>query len=437
MQVRRALGLVALAVATVVLAAATFWMVVHRREGYTFRYVAESTIASPAEALRIVGFVREPHALTLRTEPALEGTWSVLVDDGTTYEVQGPHPRIRLSPGVHALRLDQRTVGSGLAHTLPRTMRLTLVVDPAPFGHDGVGETSVLSLDVPFGTARRYPLDKLTAEPEDYPADEVEAGRRILAALDLPADPVARVERLIQFVHQELDPHRGSPSYAMLHGTTPLQQLERARRSEDAVHCASFTAVYTFFATLAGIPTREISVTGEDEGVLLGGHAFAESYLPGHGGFAYVDVTFGMGLVEGPDGRFLDALRLARLHELGALGELSVRVIGEDGEMRRARYAEHARFSRMYLNRDATYLYHRAGRARYSPFAPLFRVVGGSDLGYAAEPESQRFYLFHAALVGEAVLVLVWMVLVGRWLARRRRSPRVEAPSPLEAPSAA
>lgn len=422
MQVRRALGLVALALITVVLAAASAWMVVHRREGYTFRYVAESTIASPAEALRVVGFTREPHALTLRTEPALEGTWSVLVDDGTTYEVQGPHPRIRLSPGVRALRLDQRAEGEGLAHVHPRTMRLTLVVDPAPFGDDGVGETSVLSLDVPFGSAPRYPLRELTTQTEHYAPEEVEAGRRILAELDLPTDPVARVERLIRFVHDELDPHRGAPSYAMLRSHTPLQQLERARRSEDAVHCASFTAVYTFFATLAGIPTREISVTGEDDGVLLGGHAFAESYLPAHGGFAYVDVTFGMGLVQGPDGRFLDAMKLARLHELGALGELTVRVIGEDGVMRRAPYAEHARFSRMYLNRDATYLYHRPDRDRYSTLAPLFRVLGGSDLGYAAEPESERFYLFHSALVGEALVGVVWIGLVGRWALRRRRA---------------
>lgn len=398
------------------------WMVVHRREGYLFRYVSEGTLASPAEALRITHFSRDSTSLTLHTEPAIEAPWELRVGEEVA-RVPGPHPRITPRPGVHEVRLAQRVTGTGLERRLPRTISLTLVVDPAPPGQLGVGETSVLAMSVPFGEAPRYPLATLATQPQHYPEQDVTEGRRIVAALDLPpaSDPVGRVERLIRFVHEELDPHRGVPSEAMLRRHGPLEQLDRARRGLDAVHCANFTAVYTYFAALAGIPTREVTVTGERGGVLLGGHTFAESYLPERGGWAYVDVTFGLGLVQGPDGRFLDALRLSRLHEAGTLGELTVAVLGEDGALRREPYADHARFSRLYLNRDATYLYHRPERDRHAPLSQVSRMALGSDLSFAHEPVRERHLLKQAALAAQLLLGLLWLGILARWAWRRRR----------------
>lgn len=425
---RAAFGLSLLTVVTVALTLANAWMVVHRREGYLFRYVPQSTIYSPAEALRIVGFAREPYGLILKTEPALDGTWEVRTAEGASYDVPGPHPRIRLTPGVHEVRLEQRLDAEDAARVgaLPRVMDVSLVVDePAP-GQHGVGETSVLSMSVPFGNATRHPLSTLATRPEHYPPTDVAEGRRILEGLDLPeGDTVARIERIMAFVYRELDAHRGVPSDAMLHGYTPLTQLERARRGEDAVHCANFTAVYTFFATLADIPTREITVTGERDGVLLGGHTFAESYLPEHGAFAYVDATFGMGLVQTPDGTYLGAVRLARLHDVGTIGELTVGVVGEDGTVRREPYEDHARFSRLYLNRDATYMFHRPERDRHSIFARVFRLAMGSDLSYALEPATERHWFKQAALLAQLAVGVIWLVVLARWAVRRaRRVPR-------------
>lgn len=401
-----------LAVVTAAITLANAWIFVHRKEGWLFRYVAETTIRSPAEELRVTGFDRDGERLVVHTEPAREGRWAISSPRGTRGSVPGPHPAVRLTPGLHELRLEQRT-GDGAR----RAIELTVLFEPA------ADEVSVLSMSVPFGTAPRYSLAELAAAPSHYAAEDVEEGRRILAPLALDElEPEARIERLLGYVHGELDGHRGTPSEAMLRSLEPLAQLQRATRGEDAVHCAGFAEVYTFLAAVSGIPTRVVTVSGEDGGVLLGAHSFAESYVEGRG-WAYVDPTLGLGLVRGPDGSYLDAIELSRAHEAGLLGGLTASLVRED-RVERVPYAAHARFSRVHLTRDGTYLFSRPERGRRTSWARVLRWALGTDLGWAAEPARERHYLKQGALAAQALVGLLWLAVLARAARRALRPAR-------------
>ncbi len=403
--------LAALALTTAAITLANAWIFVHRREGWLFRYVSETTIRSPAEELRVTGLDRHGDRLIVLTEPAREGRWEIAIDAAAGGTAPGPHPAVPLTPGLHDLRLEQRTDARG-----PRVIEMTVMFEPAS------GEVAVLSVSVPFGTAPRYSLTELAARPAHYAAEDVREGRRILAPLALDElAPEARIERLLGYVHDELDAHRGAPSEAMLRSLEPLDQYRRATRGEDAVHCASFAEVYTFFAALAGIPTRTVTVSGEERGILLGAHSFAESYVAGRG-WAYVDPTLGVGLVRGPDGRYLDAIELSRLHDADLLGELTASVVRE-GRVERVPYEPHARFSRAHLSRDGTYLYSRPERGRRTGWARVLRFALGTDLGWAAEPARERHYLKQGALAAQALVGLLWLAVLAR-AARRALRPR-------------
>ncbi len=391
---------------TIAVTLANAWMVLHRHEGYFVRQLSYETLYSPAEALRIAGFERHPNALVVRIEPVRAGDWEIRSDEMPAL-VRGPHPRIALRAGLHTYRLAQRG----------RELSLTVLHDPS------AGQVAVLDASVPVGDFARQSLAEQAARLDDYSAADVARGRRILARIGLPSGGTReRIERLMAHIVTELDAHRGTPSYEMMRVLSPLAQYDRARAGREQVFCANFAQIYSFFATLARIPTREVSIVGERDGVALGGHTFNESFIAERGEWAYVDVTFQLGLVETPERGYLDGLELARVHRLGMIDGLRASVV-VDGHVERAPYAEHARFTRAYVHRDATYLYHRSMRDRYSAWGYARRMLFAPDSSWAATG-ADRFYLKSSGLALQFLLGAVWLFLGLRWIARRRRLAR-------------
>jgi hypothetical protein len=462
-----------LTVLMIALAGANAWIVKHRHEGFLFRHVPYVEAYHPSELLRVTGLVAGRGDLELITAPKRSGRWRIerrvpeaapetlpeaapgapaeaapeapaeakdasgkSDEPGTAGNVpprwtslsasQGPDPRLSLEAGVHRYRLTQAG-----EHRFPRALSLTLVHTPAsPSAPDHLaqGATTISSLSVPFGEVHTHPLSELAFQREDVRGSDLEAARRELEQMNLPSgDTEARIASLASYLLKRLNPHRGTPSDEMYRGLSPHTQYERAIAGEDEVFCANFSSIYRYFAALAGIPTREISVTGTRDGVSLGAHTFNESFIPERGEWAYVDLTLEVVLPRTAKGDRLDAIELSHLHRLDATE--GVRAYAPSGSgLALAPYDAHSRFSRIYLNDNATYLFHRPEANRHTRLSQLRRMFFEPELAYAHRPDNTKYWVktgVFAAFVASAALWVLWStVFLLRKRGRHRSSRR-------------
>lgn len=262
------------------------------------------------------------------------------------------------------------------------------------------------------------PAEVFAPSARVYAPADVEAGRRILlegAGLLEGDSPEVRVEKVGAFLLARLDGRRGT-STAAFEARAPLAQYQGALRGEGEFWCTNFAETYVFFATLAGVPTRKVSVEGASVG-----HTFAESLLPG--GWAVVDLQTHKLRVTEPSGAPVGAVELYDLLRAGRGGELRARVrAGGSQAVSRPLVGDLLHTERRQLAADAQLVYQLPARDRNSLAGKAYRWLLRPDFVYAQSPSLARQRVKQALFVGGLGVALCWLVLSGRWVLSRRRA---------------
>lgn len=185
------------------------------------------------------------------------------------------------------------------------------------------------------------------------------------------------------------------------------------------IWCSQHAKIYGFFANLAGLPTRLISLAGRIDNVITTGHAFAESYLADSGTWAKVDTSLNKLLVLNSAGRPLNSAEVYQAIVAGHLEGLTVRALRE-GIIVSEPYADGAAADAFYFTPGANLVYHPARARTQSALA-----------GYLFQPEYT--YSLDASLQGglyarRRVLFALWalsaILAVGAAVGRSRRDRR-------------
>ena len=347
---------------SVALAAGALWMTVQRHQGFFVRCLPGSDFYVLAETPRVAGVALESDGrLTIELAGVAEAGWREHSAEGSSRVLNGASPTIQLRPGVEGSRLSGVSTGR--------------VLDVRTQWAPGQPDPLVTFPSMPVSAAPRFSFSDFVLSPERHAPADVSAARALLEPLSLDSleSDRARVERLAAFLHEQLEPHRGSPTprMARLNG---LEQYREALAGRSEVYCANHAEIFAFMANVAGLPTRLVDVTGEWGSVAVGAHSFVETFVAEEERWIYVDLQLGVAGVRAPDGHMLAADELLDRIRRRTTADLTLRRLAA-GAVEDVPWARRAGAMETFLNPAASLVYLRASLDRFAPLERLWRLV--------------------------------------------------------------
>jgi len=300
--------------------------------------------------------------------PEAPARWDITDDTGESYSNDGPFPIVRLKEFKHTYELGAE--GGAAAW---RKITVQFGYYPSEYYKKG-GRTQpdnywIVSASIPMGKFPRRPLS-FWSDPYDYiDTSDREEAKRILrkeiGLLDTDATP-ARIEKIACWLITRWKDCAGTPSDAIEKERSPLRILNMVLNGEGKIWCSQHALIYHFFANMAGLPTRLISLAGRVDTVITTGHAFTETFIPELGIWAKVDPSLNKLLVLNDEGRPLGSADVYNAIVSGNISGLTARTFRE-GEVVSIPYAEVSGDDSLY----------------YSPGAHLvFRLTGSRARGW-------------------------------------------------------
>ncbi len=357
------------------LAAANAWLFFARdkRDGYVPASYKELYVPADVPALTglgIPGRARVELRIEMSSPPP---AWTVSDDTGAAYEVRGRFPVLALRDQKH--RYAVTPLG---APSPSRTFHFEFGYYSSDYYKKG-GRTQkdnnwLVSADVPVGRFARRPLSFWAADYRDLePADLEEARRLIRAEAGIaPAEnEVSKIEKLAAWLIARWTGQAGTPDDAIEAERSPLRIFQRVVAGRGKIWCSQQAKIYCFFANLAGLPTRLVSLAGRVDDVITTGHAFAETFLAATGTWAKVDTSLNKLLVLNSSGRPLDSAEVYLAIVSGHLEGLTVRTF-RDGAVVSEPYADGSIADAYYYTPGANLVYHPARSRTQGALARYF-----------------------------------------------------------------
>jgi hypothetical protein len=353
--------------------------------------------------------------------PSPPAAWTISDDTGETYESRGRFPVLALRPQKH-----HYTVTPAGGPLPARTFHFQFGYYSSEYYRQG-GRTQkdnnwLVSADIPVGRFARRPLAFWAGDYGDLDPSDITEAKRLLRdeAGITPGDgDIVKIEKLAAWLIGAWSAGRGTPDDAIEAERSPLRVFQRVAAGRGKIWCSQHAKIYGFFANLAGLPTRLISLAGRIDNVITTGHAFAESYLADSGTWAKVDTSLNKLLVLNSAGRPLNSAEVYQAIVAGHLEGLTVRALSE-GVIVSEPYTDGDGGDAFYFTPGANLVYHPARARTQSALA-----------GYLFQPEYA--YSLDASLQGghyarRRVLFALWalsaILAVGAWVGRSRRDRR-------------
>jgi len=170
-----------------------------------------------------------------------------------------------------------------------------------------------------------------------------------------------------------------------------------------------------FFANVAGVPTRRVSVGGVFEGISLSGHDFAESFIKEKGQWAYVDIISNRLLFVNKNGDYLNTLDLFFMNLKKIYPEGVTVSLGEKGRFSKISYSSPVghQCAAYYFRRDATFEY-PVKRERFflsKEFTDKYYYLFSPDFAYSLRASNAMLYWKLIFFYGEIIFIGAWSVL--------------------------
>jgi len=349
---------------TILIAAmATLWMTANRLEGFNFVSSSYQDLYEFTDKLIVQDFdAPTPNQLQIG---AAQGT-------PTTYtgsESSSLSKTIDLTEGQHPQFIDSRD-----DEKIPVFWTM--------WG-DNIDPVVIGNVSVPIGRPA-FELRDFVIPVSRAPADQVENARRIaFDEFGVPAEnsTIDMLRPLAVGLHRNLFPHRGSPRPEMrrLNG---MSQYEAALAGNSGIYCENHAEIFAFFANAIGIPTRVVGAAGKHDGVALGAHAFAESFIRETGTWMYIDLQLNIFGVLDESSAYIGAADF--IHRMAANSErtLQIEELSEDGIAWNT-VANRSEEIGMFLHPKVTLVYLWGLLDRYHPIERLKKLLINPQPSYS------------------------------------------------------
>jgi hypothetical protein len=397
------------------LANVVFFLASDKRDSYypaTYKHLYVPTDVPVLAGTRIVS--RGKVELEIRS-PETPARWKITDDTSETYTTDGRFPIIRLKEYKHTYEIE----AEGGAATSPK-ISVSFGYYPSEYYKKG-GRTQpdnywIVSASIPMGKFPRRPLS-FWSDTYDYidEADREEAKRMLkeeIGLLDTDGTP-ARIEKIACWLITKWKDCAGTPSDAIEKERSPLRILKMVLKGEGRIWCSQHALIYHFFANMAGLPTRLISLSGRVDKVITTGHAFAETFIPELGIWAKVDPSLNKLLILNPAGRPLGSADVYNAIVSGNISGLTARAC-RDGAAVSIPYAEVSGDDGYYYSPGAHLVYRRphSGARGW-----LVRYLFHPDFAYSldASPLRRAYDWRHALFLAWCAAFVLWVnVLIRR-----------------------
>jgi hypothetical protein len=382
---------------------------------YYYQYTSSASLYIPAELPAIIGFAMPCRGeLQIKLSSHFCERWTIMSDISLPYSCESLNPSLTLLEGRHNYNISATTIGSEFSFSInidyqPRE-------NYAQFQNSNPDNYHIISSSIPIGDFDRYPLFSFWGDLDEYEPAEIEQARHILACipLDFTASTQSQIEEIGSFLIKQLQDREGIPT-DFVAAASPWQQYNEIVTGRSKIWCGNYAAIYTFFARVAGIPTRMVGVGGVMDQVKLSGHMFAESYIKESGSWSFVDLT-SKKLSVADNRSLLNTLNIFHATLNRRYGSLKARVY-VDGKIITIPFSAVSASEEYYFNKDATFIFFRSGgildRMPLSGLRKILRILFKPDLAYSIHPASAEHKVLVTAFFFLLFLSAVWMIVLG------------------------
>ncbi len=344
-------------------------------------------------------------------------SWKVTDDTGESTTTTGKYPVVKLKDYRHSYEVEPQGAAG------PK-MTFNFGYYPSEYYKKG-GRTQadnywLVSASIPVGKFARRPLAYWASDYGHIDAADREEARRMLredmGVVD--ADPtMAKIEKIGCWLITNWKGRGGTPSDVIEKTESPLKILKMVLAGEGKIWCSQHALIYHFFANMAGLPTRLMSLAGRVDTVITTGHAFAETFIPELGAWAKVDVSLNKLFILDPDGQPLTSADVHHAINSGNIQALTARVC-RDGAAVSEPYARENDNDSYYFSYGA-HLVYRLGSGRTR--GQLARYLFKPDSAYSLDASALRctYDLRRAAFGAWALIALLWVIALVRFAVKK------------------
>lgn len=396
---------------------------------YYYSYSNYPEIYYPETIPRITGFeIINKNQISIKLSEGKNNNWKIVPDEGQPYNIEGSSPIIKLLNRIHIYKIVS------LTEQPPSNFTLKIDYCPKEVYSEAQNSTPdsyhVVYASIPIGRFIQYPIEAFLPNMNTYSEEELRKTSLILekdVRINLYRDTQTKLEHLGRYLLKQLDDKRGIPSDNM-ESASPFQQYQNSLKNKSGIWCTNFAKIYTFFANVAGIPTRLVKVNGSIDGVNLSNHLFSESFIQEKQQWAFVDLTSRKLFVSNKHGDFLNAIDLFYINRAKAFEGLNAMVF-KNNDISLVPYSTVSSSEQYYFNKDATFVYRkRSMMDSIIPYKTIQQVLKGvfdPDLAYSLNNSNLKHKIAVSGFLGEFILLLFWLlILAKKVITSKRRSEK-------------
>jgi hypothetical protein len=299
----------------ILLLLANVYIFVHKQEGWLYSpilsaknlYVFSDDVY--INQLSKVNDTLEIHFQNLPTNPTAH--WQVLIDKKNVYRTPDSRLRFPTKANEHIYSCELK---DGI------TSKFSFEIDAGFYGSDTYAQhnntdviediINITDSNIPIRANIKYTKSDFVYSPSDF--QNTKAIENLLFANDQinrTDSTHKKIKDIVKFLKVNLSDSYGIPSDKMEYAE-PVVKYYLAASGKDSVWCTSITDIYLDMATVAGISTRKVGFARRFDGFNVGGHAFAESFLPETNEWVIVDLSTNMILAHNAQGKYLSVAEL-------------------------------------------------------------------------------------------------------------------------------
>jgi len=153
-----------------------------------------------------------------------------------------------------------------------------------------------------------FNFDRENDEIEHKEADRYLKDSMEIKATDASMD---RVLKIAHFILRSVKGMDGTPSDSMTQ-LSPINQLKCAQAGKSKIWCGTYTAIFSYFASRAGVPVRYIQCGDIRSDISTGAHVINEVFLKEYNRWLFVDLSAKTIFVKKGD-QYLNVIDVQRL----------------------------------------------------------------------------------------------------------------------------